>query len=133
MATATANTWLTVAATVLLLDAAWLSITGSWMYAPMLALVQGSPVVSVRSAGGAVAYAALITGLNAFAVPMAGGKAAAAMRYGGLFGLVAYAVYNGTNYATLHAWKAGVSVVDTAWGMTLSAIATTMGVLSSSH
>jgi uncharacterized membrane protein len=137
----TIRTWLAISATVLLLDAVWLTITGSSMYAPALAAVQGEggvgSALSVRWAGAIVAYAALIVGIGAFVVPMAaaaasrGGGVGSAMWHGGLFGFVTYAVYNGTNYATLRAWSAGVAAIDTAWGTTLCVIAAMAGSLVS--
>ena len=42
---------------------------------------------------------------------------------GALFGFFAYATYDLTNLATLKGWSARMAVVDTAWGMVVSAAA----------
>jgi len=42
---------------------------------------------------------------------------------GGLFGLVTYAAYDLTNLATIDRWPVLVTVVDLAWGATLSGTA----------
>jgi uncharacterized membrane protein len=44
------------------------------------------------------------------------------MAWSGVFGLVAYSVYDLTNYATLQAFPLRVVVVDMAWGGVLSAL-----------
>ena len=51
-----------------------------------------------------------------------------AVARGALFGLVTYATYDLTNLATLQGWPVLVTVVDLAWGTTLSAVVTLVSV-----
>ena len=46
-----------------------------------------------------------------------------ALIYGALFGALAYATYDLTNYATLRNWTLLISVIDVAWGAFVSAAA----------
>ena len=50
-------------------------------------------------------------------------------RRGALLGLVAYGTYDMSNLSTLKNWSVSVTIVDMAWGMTLSAVAATCGYL----
>lgn len=45
-----------------------------------------------------------------------------ALFLGALLGLTAYAAYDLTNFATIKNWPLAVTIVDMAWGMTLSAV-----------
>jgi len=49
---------------------------------------------------------------------------------GALFGFVAYATYDLSNWATLKAFPAQVAVVDMIWGAALTAFAATVGMLA---
>jgi uncharacterized membrane protein len=46
---------------------------------------------------------------------------------GALFGLCAYATYDLTNQATLRIWSTLITVVDLAWGVTVTAAGATGG------
>ena len=46
---------------------------------------------------------------------------------GGLFGFFVYATYDLTNLALLRDWPAGMSLLDVAWGTSLSAVVTAVG------
>ena len=59
------------------------------------------------------------------------GRTAAAL--GALLGLVAYGTYDLSNYATLQAWPAALTVIDMAWGAVLSSLAATAGYLAASR
>jgi len=49
---------------------------------------------------------------------------------GGLFGFFVYATYDLTNLALLRDWPLGLSLLDIAWGTTLSAVTTALGRLT---
>jgi uncharacterized membrane protein len=55
------------------------------------------------------------------------GSVSPALIYGALFGALAYATYDLTNYATLRNWTLLISVADIAWGAFASAAAATVG------
>jgi uncharacterized membrane protein len=46
---------------------------------------------------------------------------------GALFGFIAYATYDLTNLATLKGFSARLTLIDLAWGLTISAVASTIG------
>ena len=50
-----------------------------------------------------------------------------AVLFGALFGLVAYATYDLTNWSTLKDWPAIVSMVDMLWGTVLTTVVATAG------
>lgn len=54
-----------------------------------------------------------------------------AVLYGALLGLVAYGTYDLTNQATLRGWSTVVTVVDMAWGASLTAVVVGIAVTAS--
>lgn len=109
-----AATFLAVA----LLDAVWLGwVATPWYMAGMGHLMAASPNLAAASAF----YLAYPVGLMLFAVlPSAG--VGQAMQKGALFGLFCYGTYDATNLALLKDWPVGLSLIDTAWGMAVSAM-----------
>ena len=80
-------------------------------------------------------YALYVVGIVIFGV-MAGLRDdtwRSAALYGALFGLFAYATYDLTNLATLKNWPMMVSVVDTAWGACVTALAAVGGYFAVSY
>jgi uncharacterized membrane protein len=73
-----------------------------------------------------VAYSLMIVGFVAIVLPQIIVKpgssildfAMTALRYGGLFGLVVYGIFNATNYAIFKNYSLKVSLIDTLWGIT---------------
>jgi uncharacterized membrane protein len=74
-------------------------------------------------------YLVYLVGLVVFTVLPAAhsGSWLQAIGLGALLGLVAYGTYDFTNLSTIRNWPAMVSVVDLAWGTTVSAIAALAG------
>lgn len=112
-----------------LMDMTWLTLTGAPIYRPVL----GPFLADKVDAGAALAfYLIYIFGLVFFAVRPAFTSQdwkTAAMS-GLLLGLVAYATYDLTNQATLRLWSLKLTVLDLCWGMTASAVASTLGFLA---
>jgi uncharacterized membrane protein len=106
----------------LAIDAVWLGIMGNALYRPQL----GSLMLEKIQLAPAVAFYLIYpAGIAVFAVAPAlqAGAATEALGYGLLLGLVAYATYNLTNLATLRGWSPLVTIADTAWGGTATALA----------
>jgi len=80
--------------------------------------VQGSPM-KVNIFGVLFCYIFLIIGLNYFII-----KPKKDIYDAFLFGLVIYAVYEGTNYAIFKNWSLLTVFMDTLWGGTLFALTT---------
>jgi uncharacterized membrane protein len=113
----------------LLMDMTWLTLTGNAVYRPVL-----GPLMADKVDGGAAIafYLIYIFGLVFFAVrpALASQDWKTAALSGLLLGLVAYATYDLTNQATLRLWALKITLMDLGWGMTASAVASTLGYLA---
>jgi uncharacterized membrane protein len=106
------------------IDAAWLSTMGPVIYRPALGDIL---VTTLRVAPAIAFYAMYPIGIVAFAVlpalraqsPLTGATQAL------LFGAIAYATYDLTNYATLRNWNLQITVLDIVYGALTSGIAAT--------
>ena len=104
-----------------ILDAIWLSTMASRLYRPAL----GDTMLDrLRIAPALVFYLLYPVGIVVFAAMPAvqSGSAGLALSYGALFGLLAYATYDLTNYATLRKWTLKLAVVDLVYGSVASSL-----------
>jgi len=76
-------------------------------------------VMEFRVEGAILCYLALILGINYFII-----QPKKSVFDAFIFGLVIYAVYETTNYATLKKWSPTLVVMDTLWGGVLFALTT---------
>ena len=110
-------------------DFIWLGFIARSFYRDNLeGMLLEKPLMDVAG----IFYALYVVGIVIFGV-MAGLRDEtwrSAAIYGALFGLFAYATYDLTNLATLKNWPMIVSVVDTAWGACVTALAATGGYLA---
>jgi len=107
------------------LDFVWLGVVANGFYRRELApiLRMSGERMDPRLAPAVLFYGIFVMGLILFALPRArSGALAETMVWSGLFGMIAYSVYDLTNYATLAAFPLRVVVVDMAWGAVLSAL-----------
>lgn len=108
-------------------DAVWLTLSGPY-YRSVLRPLLGDTVVVAPAI---LFYVIYLIGVGVFCVsPSLGRGWRAATWRGALFGFVAYATYDMTNYATLKGWTAQITMMDLTWGSFLTASATTLGVLA---
>ena len=120
------TSYLATGLTFLLLDFVWLALMKDVLYRPHL----GELLADTFQPAPAVAFYALYAaGILFFAVSpaLASGRWETALGSGALLGLIAYGTYDLTNQATLKGWPAIVTIIDTAWGATLTATAATVG------
>lgn len=103
-------------------DFVWLSVMASLLYRPILGDIL---VDNVRLAPAIVFYLLYPVGLVVFAVlpALKIDSVASAVGYGALFGLIAYATYDLTNYATLKNWSMTITAADMAYGAIASGLA----------
>lgn len=103
------------------LDMAWLAATASRFYRPALGDIL---LAHANMTPALVFYAAYPAGLMLFAIMPAlrAGRMLGALRLGALFGLFAYGTYDLTNQATLRNWTSTLTLVDMAWGSTVSGL-----------
>ena len=108
-----------------LLDGIWLTVMGKLLYRPTLGDIL---LPSVNLPPAAAFYLIYPVGILIFAALPALKLASVspAIIYGALFGALAYATYDLTNYATLRNWTLLISVLDIAWGAFASAMAATV-------
>jgi uncharacterized membrane protein len=112
-----------------LVDALWLRTMGPLLYRPTLGDIL---LTEVRLAPAVVFYLLYPIGLLVFAVlpAMKSHSIIAAAGTGLLFGAIAYATYDLTNFATLRNWTLQLTVLDIAYGAVVSALAAAVGVLA---
>ncbi|MES0880760.1 DUF2177 family protein [Roseibium sp. SCP14] len=105
----------------LAVDYVWLSQVATRFYFDRIGhLLMDKP--NMAAAG--VFYVIYIVGIVFFAVAPAlkAESLVIAVVYGAMFGFFTYATYDVTNFATLRDWPVIVTIVDVAWGTTLSAV-----------
>lgn len=102
------------------IDLVWLGLVAREFYREHLGYIMAPEVNWVPAI---LFYLIFIAGIVFFAVKPAleTQSAGRALLYGALFGLVTYATYDLTNHATVRDWPLIVTLVDLAWGTTLSA------------
>ncbi len=112
--------YITAAIAFLALDYVWLKWVAKSLYTERLGdLLREKPKIGAAAAF----YLLYVVGIVVFAVlpAIASGEAREATMLGALFGFLAYATYDVTNYATLRQWPLGVACLDVAWGTCLTA------------
>lgn len=114
-----------IAASVFVLfDAIWLGVIAKKLYATEL---KGLMTNNVKWGAAALFYAIFIAGLIYFVIAPAlkADSSATISLAGGFFGLVTYATYDLTNYATLKGFPLKIVILDLMWGTFVSgAVAT---------
>ena len=120
------SAYLATAVVMIALDMLWLGVIAKPLYQQGLGHLMAARPNLVAAVAFYVLYA---LGLMLFAVVPQDAdagwlKTAAAAA---MFGFVAYATYDLSNLASLRDWPVGLSLIDMAWGATLSAISATAG------
>ena len=108
------------------LDAIWLSQVALGLYRREVGdLLLDQP--NLRIAG--LFYVLFVAGIALLAVQPAvdNGGWFAALWMGAVLGLVAYGTYDLTNLSTLRGWSLAIAGIDLAWGVILTATASTAG------
>ena len=110
------------------IDASWLSFMGPRLYRPALAEIL---VPNLRIAPAIAFYLFYPIGIVVFAVMPAlrAGSISTAFALALLFGALAYATYDLTNYATLRHWTLQITILDLCYGAIASGIAATSAYL----
>lgn len=98
-----------IAAVMLILDGMWIYTIAGNAFSSMVQNIQRS-AMKIRPAGAVVSYAAMILLFNQFITKESSGWDAF------LLGFLAYAIYDGTNYALIDKWDLKTAVVDSVWG-----------------
>jgi uncharacterized membrane protein len=103
------------------LDAIWLTTMASRLYRPALGEIL---LDDLRLVPALAFYFLYPIGLVVFAaIPAVRAESAAtAIAYGALFGFLAYATYDLTNYATLRNWTLQITIIDLVYGAVVAAL-----------
>lgn len=120
---------ITVLVTMGVLDAVWLTTMTERLYRRqmpdlLLATPQWLPAIAFY-----VLYAAGVVVLVVLPALEREHTVLRTAATGALFGLVAYGTYDLTNHATVRGWSPVVTLVDLAWGTTLTAVVATVALL----
>jgi len=112
------------AATMLALDAVWLTLNAS-KHAALIKTVQGSSA-QVRVIPALLVYVLIPLAVAYFAILPAKTLSEATTR-GALLGTSMYGLYDLTNLASLKGWTTAMAVTDTLWGTVLCGIGAAVG------
>lgn len=110
----------------LALDLIWLGIVARDYYRTQMAHLIAPDFAAVPAVAFYVLY---IFGVTYFATSTAlrSGVWQDAIVPAALFGLIAYATYDLTNWAVLRDWPARLALIDMAWGTALTSVASAVG------
>lgn len=106
-------------AMLLVIDLAWITLN-SGMYNELVRSVQGKDM-RVNRLGAFIAYPLMLVGLVYVVLRNADrdeskNPVVLALRYGALFGLIVYGVFNATNIAMFTNYSKTTAIIDTLWG-----------------
>lgn len=110
----------------LLLDLIWIGVVMNPFYqreiGDLARRIDGS--LAPRWGAAILVYLLIPAGIVLFVRPLLlpGESSLGAFRWGAIFGLVLYGVYDLTNRAVLQNWSLTMTVVDIAWGATLCGV-----------
>jgi uncharacterized membrane protein len=106
-------------------DFVWLSTMGGFYRERAAGLFLDKPNLAIAG----LFYLVYVGGVVFLAVnpALSGGTWTSALLAGLVLGLVAYGTYDLTNMSTLKGWPLSVSLIDLAWGTTLTGLAAASG------
>lgn len=112
--------------TFLAIDSLWLGFVAPSFYRSQIGYIMADKP-NLFAAG--IFYLLFIFGLQVFVIESNQNNSLIKTTLrGALFGLVTYATYDLTNFATLDGWPVPVTIVDLAWGTVLTALVTLVSV-----
>lgn len=115
---------------VFVVDMIWLGVIAKNIYAQnigMLLRKSGTAMTPIWWAAVGV-YACISLGVIYFVLPQAQGDYMAALCFGAVFGLVAYGIYDLTNYSILANWPLKITLIDLVWGIVLCSLSSVFAV-----
>jgi uncharacterized membrane protein len=122
-----AATYIPTLLLMLLIDGTWIALVAL----PMFRATLGEDMLIARAVPGVLFYLVYAAGVLVFVLPAGQGSWQMTALYGALFGLFTYATYDLTNYTTLKSWTAALAASDIVWGMVMTAVVSTLGMLVS--
>lgn len=109
--------------TMMLLDTLWIGFIAADMYHAGIGHLMATKPNFIAAA---IFYLIFITGLMVFAIaPATSWKST--LKLAALYGFFTYSTYEFTNLATLKSWPIGMTMIDIAWGILISAVSASVG------
>lgn len=110
----------------LVIDMVWLGFVAKTLYRKYLGALLSD---TVNWSAAIIFYLIYIVGIFIFVISPAVEKQSVirAVLLGAVFGLIAYATYDLTNYATLKGFPLNIVFIDLAWGAVLTALVSLAG------
>lgn len=112
-----------------ILDAVWLTTMTERLYRRQMPELLLATPMWVPAIAFYLIYAAAVTHLVVLPAIDRGDSILRVILTGALLGVAAYGTYDLTNHATVRGWSPVVTVVDLAWGTTLTAVVAAVAVL----
>ncbi len=112
-----------------ILDAVWLTTMTERLYRRQMPELLLATPMWVPAIAFYLIYAAAVTHLIVLPAIDRGDSLLRVVAAGALLGLAAYGTYDLTNHATIRGWSPVVTIVDMAWGTTLTAVVAAVAVL----
>tara|TARA_Y200000002_G_C22590359_1_gene624933 strand:- start:233 stop:613 length:381 start_codon:yes stop_codon:yes gene_type:complete len=112
----------------LVLDFLWIGLFMKNRYEKEIKQIQGSSM-KVNIVYGFISYTLMVIGLVVFVLPniRTEHRLLDSLKYGFLFGMVVYGVYDFTAAAVLSKWNMTTSILDVLWGGTVYFLASYIG------
>ena len=107
------------------LDVLYLGVFAKGFFAAQVGDMMGD----VRPGAAVLFYLVYVAGVLIFVSGPAAATTRSTLLYGALFGLFCYATFELTSLAMLKHWTWPVAIVDTSWGVIVTAISATAGLL----
>jgi uncharacterized membrane protein len=107
------------------LDVLYLGVFAKEFFAAQVGDMMGD----VRPGAAVLFYLVYVAGVLIFVSGPAAATTRSTLLYGALFGLFCYATFELTSLAMLKHWTWPVAIVDTSWGVIVTAISATAGLL----
>ena len=116
----------------ILIDGAMIFLYTGKTFGSMIKNIQKGEPMKTRMLPGIICFFVLAFGYTYFVLPRIRDEAIVqdSLKYGAIFGLVVYAVYDLTNLATFGKYSIGTAVVDILWGGVLGFIISILGALT---
>lgn len=112
----------------LVLDILWIGLYMGKQYGPQVMAIQGSKL-EMKPVYALLSYTLMVIGLIVFVMPRirSGHELEDSLKYGLVFGIILYGVYDFTAAAVLKNWDMQLALKDIAWGGFVYFIASYIG------
>lgn len=113
----------------ILIDGAMIFLYTGKVFGSMIKNIQKGEPMKTRMLPGILCFFVLAFGYTYFILPRIRDEAIVqdSLKYGAIFGLVVYAVYDLTNLSTFSKYTIGTAIIDILWGGVLGFVVTMLG------